>query len=492
MSAAAVVTPKRPPAPRDQSVRGTYELFDRNQVREAFRKTDWRVIGCKLIPDLFRVCGSASKAAILATIALHTSGGVYGMNARGLQIRKKETRDRFSCNLTTSDIAKITGYSKRQVMKGISWAKEQGFLVTKGRTGSDAVRYELKTDAMAEAKNAADPEDIEAKFATRKGPNSAEDLHNSQASEDEEDTGNDEANERRMRCRTTVPHLGVLIVPGKGPQEVASFGTATGGTRRLKVESNVAAEVSTTIAPEGDIVLRISAKRAAEESPAPASTPENDSTAELTEGLAKRGLASPPELVHAIVQDLAAADAPAPPPVSYFLEELDRQIAHNQANRKPYKKSFLRTTARDVAGQWPAEFKVRHAKAPAASAAPPAESLPDGEVKAHLLNRAAAVEAVCPQVATELRSIAASGSHDLEAIERRLSTLDGDVLAAAQARLSKSQVEEIRAGIKGKVKAYSGKMTDAQIALLEQQYFERDVLEKAKLPRLSLFYMERG
>jgi hypothetical protein len=36
---------------------------------------------------------------------------------------------------------------------------------------------------------------------------------------------------------------------------------------------------------------------------------------------------------------------------------------------------------------------------------------------------------------------------------------------------------------------YRGKMTADQLALLEKRYLERDLLEDAGLPRLSLFYM---
>ena len=34
-----------------------------------------------------------------------------------------------------------------------------------------------------------------------------------------------------------------------------------------------------------------------------------------------------------------------------------------------------------------------------------------------------------------------------------------------------------------------GKMTADQLSMLEKQYLERNLLEKSKIPRLSLFYM---
>jgi hypothetical protein len=39
------------------------------------------------------------------------------------------------------------------------------------------------------------------------------------------------------------------------------------------------------------------------------------------------------------------------------------------------------------------------------------------------------------------------------------------------------------------LRPYRGKMTADQLSMLEKQYLERTLLEKAGLPRLSLFYM---
>jgi hypothetical protein len=39
------------------------------------------------------------------------------------------------------------------------------------------------------------------------------------------------------------------------------------------------------------------------------------------------------------------------------------------------------------------------------------------------------------------------------------------------------------------LKAYRGKMTADQLAMLERQFLERRLLEAARLPRLSLFYL---
>jgi len=39
------------------------------------------------------------------------------------------------------------------------------------------------------------------------------------------------------------------------------------------------------------------------------------------------------------------------------------------------------------------------------------------------------------------------------------------------------------------LKPYRGKMNTEQLAMLERQFLDRRLLETAKLPRLSLFYL---
>lgn len=79
--------------------------------------------------------------------------------------------------------------------------------------------------------------------------------------------------------------------------------------------------------------------------------------------------------------------------------------------------------------------------------------------------------------------------HDLEALEQRLTVLEEKMIAEARAAQSEEQLLEARRELESQLRPYRGKMSAAQIAMLEKQYLERNLLEKAKLPRLSLFYM---
>ena len=78
---------------------------------------------------------------------------------------------------------------------------------------------------------------------------------------------------------------------------------------------------------------------------------------------------------------------------------------------------------------------------------------------------------------------------DLEALEQRLTVLEEKMIAAARTRQSEEEMLESRRELDRQLRPYRGKMTAEQLTMLEKQYLERHLLEKAGLPRLSLFYM---
>jgi uncharacterized protein YpiB (UPF0302 family) len=78
---------------------------------------------------------------------------------------------------------------------------------------------------------------------------------------------------------------------------------------------------------------------------------------------------------------------------------------------------------------------------------------------------------------------------DLEGLEQRLTVLEENMVATARARQSDEESLASRQELDRQLRPYRGKMTAEQIAMLEKQYLERLVMEKARLPRLSLFYM---
>jgi hypothetical protein len=114
------------------------------------------------------------------------------------------------------------------------------------------------------------------------------------------------------------------------------------------------------------------------------------------------------------------------------------------------------------------------------------------ELRAYLQANAAALPAEHEATATSLRKLAEEVEQhytDLESLEQRLTVLEERMLALARSRQTEEEMLAGRQELDRQLRPYRGKMTADQLTMLEKQYLERHLLEKAKLPRLSLFYM---
>ena len=78
---------------------------------------------------------------------------------------------------------------------------------------------------------------------------------------------------------------------------------------------------------------------------------------------------------------------------------------------------------------------------------------------------------------------------DLEDLERRLTALEDKMIALARSRQTDDDLLKARRELDHQLRPYRGKMTAEQLAMLEKQYLERQLLETSGLPRLSLFYL---
>ena len=78
---------------------------------------------------------------------------------------------------------------------------------------------------------------------------------------------------------------------------------------------------------------------------------------------------------------------------------------------------------------------------------------------------------------------------DLEGLEQRLTVLEEKASAVARTSLTDEELLALRRELDGALRPYRGKMSADQISMLERQYLDRRIQEKAGLPRLSLFYM---
>jgi hypothetical protein len=125
--------------------------------------------------------------------------------------------------------------------------------------------------------------------------------------------------------------------------------------------------------------------------------------------------------------------------------------------------------------------------------APAAAPFPAGELRRYLQeNATAAAAAGFPDAAATLENLAAEADahmSDLEQLEQRLTAIEEKLIATLKSRQTEEELFQARRDLEAQLRPYRGKMSAGQLSMLERQYLERLLLEQAKLPRLSLFYM---
>jgi hypothetical protein len=112
-------------------------------------------------------------------------------------------------------------------------------------------------------------------------------------------------------------------------------------------------------------------------------------------------------------------------------------------------------------------------------------------LRTYLAENSTAVGAIegYAEIATALARLTDEAHTDLEALEQRLTVLEEKMIAIARTHQSEEDLLAARREMDRQLRPYRGKMTADQLSMLEKQYLERALLEKAGLPRLSLFYM---
>ncbi len=126
----------------------------------------------------------------------------------------------------------------------------------------------------------------------------------------------------------------------------------------------------------------------------------------------------------------------------------------------------------------------------AGSGAPP---FPEDEVRKYLESNAEALRKTgvpeFVEIAGSLSQLAGEDLADLEALEQLLTVIEQRMIAIARTRETEEQALAGRRELDSQLRPYRGKMTADQLSMLERQYLERLLLEQARLPRLSLFYL---
>lgn len=118
------------------------------------------------------------------------------------------------------------------------------------------------------------------------------------------------------------------------------------------------------------------------------------------------------------------------------------------------------------------------------------------ELSGHLRKNAAAYaerpEPALREIAATLEKLALDSGRDLpslEDLERRLTALEDKVVAILRSAQSDEDLYAIRQSLDRELNPYRGKMTADQLAMLERRYLDTALLERSRLPRLSLFYL---
>ncbi len=139
---------------------------------------------------------------------------------------------------------------------------------------------------------------------------------------------------------------------------------------------------------------------------------------------------------------------------------------------------------------------AQHAPASARAAAASTAPFAIEDLRNHLAKAAAELEKrpepPLRDLAVSLQSLAADAeTHmtNLEDLERRLTSFEDKIVAVVRSSQSDEDLYAIRESLDRELSPYRGKMTAEQLAMLEHRYLDTALLEKAKLPRLSLFYL---
>jgi hypothetical protein len=96
----------------------------------------------------------------------------------------------------------------------------------------------------------------------------------------------------------------------------------------------------------------------------------------------------------------------------------------------------------------------------------------------------------CAVTLTDLASTLATATNlRLEDLERRLTVMEEKLLAALTMTASENELFTLRTEADREIAPYRSKMPGPQIEQLQKQFIHKRLMEKAKIPRLSLFYL---
>ena len=109
--------------------------------------------------------------------------------------------------------------------------------------------------------------------------------------------------------------------------------------------------------------------------------------------------------------------------------------------------------------------------------------------KLRLVSGPAQLKTVADECASALATLAESSPRRLEDLERHLTVLEEKLLATLTMTAKDADLLAMRTEADREIAPYRSKMPAAQVEQLRKQFVHKRLLEHAKIPRLSLFYM---
>ncbi|MGC2698544.1 MAG: hypothetical protein WA738_22375 [Candidatus Angelobacter sp.] len=112
--------------------------------------------------------------------------------------------------------------------------------------------------------------------------------------------------------------------------------------------------------------------------------------------------------------------------------------------------------------------------------------------KLRQVNSSPTVKLVAEECAVTLSALASTlpgTAPRLEELEQRLTVMEEKLQAALTMTATENELFEMRAEADREIAPYRSKMPGAQIQQLQKQFIHKRLFEKAKIPRLSLFYL---
>ena len=189
----------------------------------------------------------------------------------------------------------------------------------------------------------------------------------------------------------------------------------------------------------------------------------------------------------ALIESWKNAGIPLPAVLKGIDEAFEKWRSRRKKHRSVNSLAYCAQAILEVAGRMPAT--TGHDKeSPCPFAAE--------DVRMHLQSAADVLrdkdDARFHEIASSLESLAGEAAQHmdrLETLERRLTAIEDRMVAMARSVETDEVLFHIRQSLDSELKPYRSKMTADQLATLERRYLDSAILERARLPRLSLFYL---